>query len=371
MKLGPILGSIPGGYSDEATKQKKRALEQQEYDTNQRQAPLRDDLLRAQAQHLRQSGSQVAARLAMEQQDRAANQSAINDLVKFLAASGQGSPTPQPPGFQGQVPYAPGSSTPPVAPGSQGQVPQQVTTTPQTFGGGFGGATQGGPPAFAGSNFPRGPAAEAPVNASGIKDFGGPQVGMSPGVMAGNPYSGGGSPASGPTAGAQPMPQLSQQDMINHIAQNPDPRFRAAAFGVYQDYQRQQQQAQEHAARAQRDAQRIQVLEQQLGLKHAAQAFKEQQSGEIEEGKDVRTAAKIEGGSLTSTPEQTQHALTMLDGRRYRVNSLAEKKSIDTYWRSLGPDKSYGKVIQLPGVRKNVIFLDSGDPESPLVRYAE
>lgn len=140
LALGQILAGVPMGWNDAENSRMKRLLEQGEFDTAQRQAPLRDDLLRAQAQHLRMAGQ---LRFQERSQENAANMA----YWKALNAPGGQAPSLMPPpmgnalqpptqtvqanpvaGFQGQTPFV-GASMP------QGTQPQPFQGLSQTMGG--------------------------------------------------------------------------------------------------------------------------------------------------------------------------------------------------------------------------------------------
>lgn len=120
-----ILAGVPTGWNEGENSRMKRLLEQQDFDTNLRQAPLRDDLLRAQAQHLRMAGSQ---RLQERAQENAANMAYWN----ALNAPGGQAPSLNPPPIGGGAPPMPQPQTvqPSSAIGAPGQIPFMMATLP-------------------------------------------------------------------------------------------------------------------------------------------------------------------------------------------------------------------------------------------------
>lgn len=136
MSLGMILAGVPTGWNEGENARMKRLLEQQDFDTSQRQAPLRDDLLRAQAQHLRMAGAQAGQRRADENATNLLYWKALN-AQGGVAPSLQPGPmggAPQPP-QQPQMPMQPpqqASQMTPVPPGVMGQTPFMAAAMPQS-----------------------------------------------------------------------------------------------------------------------------------------------------------------------------------------------------------------------------------------------
>lgn len=125
LALGQILAGVPMGWNEAENALAKRRLEQQQYDTVMRQAPLQDDLLRAQAQHLRLAGTQAAQKRAEE---NAAN------MAYWRALTSPGGTAPSLPasplGNAPQLPQAQQVQANPVA-GFQGQTPFVGASMPQ------------------------------------------------------------------------------------------------------------------------------------------------------------------------------------------------------------------------------------------------
>lgn len=183
MTFAMVAGGVPGGYLQEENDRVKRMLAQQEFDTNQRQAGLRDDLLRAQAQHLRMAGSQSAQRLADERNAQLLYYKMLMQPQGPGAMPGPMGNAPQPPQIQPpQMPPAQSIQANPVA-GFNGQTPFMGASMPQ-------GAS---PSPFSGMMPPMG---------AGL-----PQGSPAP---MGMPQGGSQQPQPGPMGGAPQMPQAPQ-----------------------------------------------------------------------------------------------------------------------------------------------------------------
>ena len=125
-----VLGQIPRGYSDEQTAEQGRELQRQkalelaqQMATTNRQAPLQDALLRAQATHLNRPPQAMTD---------TANAAAGNDLLmRFAMSSGAATPMPMVPGAPGgpasMPPGGPASMPPggpvPMPPGGPASMP--------------------------------------------------------------------------------------------------------------------------------------------------------------------------------------------------------------------------------------------------------
>jgi len=200
MNLLGVLGSVPKGYSDSEDSRMKRLLEQQTYDTNTRQAPMQDQLLRAQIDHLRRTAAQSGLAQRLAQQQREAQIGGANSVIESLIAGGGTTPMPQAP--QPQLP--------------QNMGPNPVPTTPiPNPGGGVGAMGATLPPAVA-------------AGGSGTGGF--PMLPPPQGVPSSDPLGGGGAMPSA-TPQDPRMDQLRQ--MLIKLQTNPNPAQRAAGLQTY------------------------------------------------------------------------------------------------------------------------------------------
>lgn len=204
MKLFGVLGSVPAGYNQTEDEFAKRHLNQQTYDTNQRQAPLQDRLLQAQIDHLRKTAAHSGLANQFAQRKYQDEIGGSDALMRAILASGQTSAVPQPP-------------QPPQVPPNLGQttVPTEVVPNPT---GGIG-------------------AVSAELNnsvAAGGSGSGGLPV-LPPQQVSGLPAFN-----QGPVGGAAPMPQQGQdprmaqlQQVLKALQASPNPAQRAAGLQLY------------------------------------------------------------------------------------------------------------------------------------------